>query len=262
MKGMILAAGKGLRLHGATGGTPKCLIEIGGHTLLERQIRALRSVGVEDITVVVGYQSGRVRRACDARVTFVENERFEQTNSLYSLWLARDLLVDGFLVINSDVLFHPQLLSDLMTARYEDALLISYCDPRSAPMGDEEMKVKVSGGRVTDISKTMDPTAADGENVGIVKFGRRGAGLLVEQMDALIASGCQRDWAPRAFCEFAKRRPLYAVDTRGYPWIEIDFPEDFQRAVQETLPKIAAPLGEETLVSPVAARPPAWPVTI
>ena len=99
------------------------------------------------------------------------------------------------------------------------------------------MKVCVRDGRVTDISKAMDPASADGENVGIVKFGPEGARPLVEEMDALVATGTCADWAPRAFREFAQKQPLHAVATRGLPWIEIDFPEDYSRAVNEILPK-------------------------
>lgn len=241
MKGIILAAGRGLRLNGTTGNTPKCLIEMGGLTLLERQIRTLRVCGIAEIIVVVGYEAERVRQSCDPQIYFVENTRFDQTNSLYSLWLTRDLLLDGFVVINSDVLFHPQLLADLLTAYYEDALLLAYRDQLSTALGDEEMKVQVRGGRVVDISKTMNPLDADGENVGIVKFGPSGARVLVEQMNDLIAAGCYRDWAPRAFLEFSRRRTLHITDTRGYPWIEIDFPEDYERAVNEVLSGIPMP---------------------
>ena len=75
--------------------------------------------------------------------------------------------------MNCDVLFHPQMLSDLVTSRHEDALLIAYQDDDAEPFGDEEMKVKVRRGRVVDIAKTLSPDEADGENVGIVKFGAR-----------------------------------------------------------------------------------------
>jgi L-glutamine-phosphate cytidylyltransferase len=102
------------------------------------------------------------------------------------------------------------------------------------------MKVSVRCGRVVDMSKTMDPSEADGENLGIVKFGAAGAAVLVDIMDELITAGGLRDWAPRAFAEFARTRPLHAIGTRGYPWIEIDFPEDYQRAVREVLPEIEA----------------------
>jgi len=240
MRGIVLAAGKGARLNGTAGNLPKCLARVGNMTLVERQIAALRMSGLNDIVVVVGCEAERVRRSCGRGVQFVENTRFAQTNSLYSLWLARPLLLDGFVVMNCDVLLHPHLLDDLLTARYEDALLVAYQEDDQPPLGDEEMKVQTRRGRVVDISKEMPADVADGENVGVVKFGAQGARLLTSILDERVAAGGLRDWAPRAFAEFARIRPLYAIGTRGYPWTEIDFPEDYQRAVSEILPAIEA----------------------
>ena len=235
-----MAAGKGARLNGTAGNLPKCLARVGNMTLVERQIAALRMAGLNEVAVVVGCEAERVRRSCGRGVQFVENTRFAQTNSLYSLWLARPLLLDGFVVMNCDVLLHPQLLDDLLTARHEDALLMAYQDDDQSPLGDEEMKVRTRRGRVIDISKVMPADDADGENVGVVRFGAEGARLLVSILDQRVAAGGLRDWAPRAFAEFARIRPLHAIGTRGYPWTEIDFPEDYQRAVSEILPAIEA----------------------
>lgn len=240
MRGIILAAGRGSRLNGTAGDKPKCLVEAGGATLLERQIDALEHAGVDDIVVVVGCQADRVRRRYGHRVTYVENSRFAETNSLYSLWMARALLYEGFVVLNCDVLFHPVLLSDLLTARHDNALLLAYRDADDPPFGDEEMKVKVRCGRVVDMSKTMPAGDADGENLGIVKFGPDGAAALVRIMDRIVRGGELRAWAPRAFAEFAATYPLHAIGTRGYPWIEIDFPEDYARAMRDVLPEIEA----------------------
>jgi choline kinase len=121
---------------------------------------------------------------------------------------------------------------------HEDALLVAYSDDQSGMLGDEEMKVCVEGGLVRDISKAIDPNRAEGENVGIVKFGPAGATALVGHIDSLIAGGARLDWAPRAFREFARNRPLHAIGTGGRPWIEIDFPEDYRKAVEEILPLI------------------------
>ncbi len=74
MRGIILAAGKGSRLNGTAGDSPKCLVKAGGMTLIERQIRALRQGGVNDIAVVVGCQAEQVRRACGQDITYVEND--------------------------------------------------------------------------------------------------------------------------------------------------------------------------------------------
>lgn len=254
MKGVILAAGKGSRLNGTAGEKPKCLVEVGGMTLLERQIRSLEHAGIDDIVVVVGCQADRVRRACGPRVTYVENARFSETNSLYSLWTARALLYGGFVVLNCDVLFHPGLLDDLLATHQDAALLIDYRTPEDAPFGDEEMKVKVRSGLVVDMSKTMAPADADGENVGIVKFGRKSAPHLVAILDRLVSEGGLRDWAPRAFRDFAQDRPLHAIGTGGYPWIEIDFPEDYRRAIEAILPEIEQPALVPTAASSGARR--------
>ena len=236
MTGVILAAGRGVRLNGHSGDLPKCLVSVGDETLLSRNIRVLRDAGITDVVVIVGCAADVVRQHCRG-VTFVHNELFAETNSLYSLWLARPFLGDGFVVMNCDVLVHPQLVTDLLTARLEDAALIAFRD-EDTTFGNEEMKVQVRCGRVTAMSKTMRPDDADGENVGVVKFGWTGARLLIDEMDALIEAGDRRAWAPRAFEAFARTRPLHAIGTRGYPWIEIDFPEDYRRAVEVVLPQI------------------------
>lgn len=247
MRAIILAAGKGKRLDTIRGDYPKCLLEVGGVSLIGRQIQVLKAAGIDDITVVIGYGAEHVRERCGSDISYVENELHAETNSLYSLWMTRDLLSEGFVVLNADVLFHPQMLSDLLSSTHEDALLISY-QPR-ATLGEEEMKVKVEDGRVVDISKQMDPAEADGENVGIVKFGPSGARLLVEKMNELVAADNRKAWAPRAFREFAAVRPLWAISTSGHPWIEIDFPEDYARAVEQIAPEIRAGFGRSAVLT-------------
>src|SRR5829696_6622263 len=239
MKAIILAAGKGTRLNGLDL-KPKCLFEVGGQTLLERQVEALREAHVNDIVIVLGFEADRIRRLYEHTASFVINSRFEETSSMYSLWLAREHLLEGFVVLNCDVLFHPQLLERLLSSPLEDALLVDVVDKNNNQLGDEEMKVKISDGLVIDIRKDLDPAEADGENVGIVKFSASGARRLVEEMDTLISRGQLRDWAPRAFREFATRYPLHAISTEDYPWIEIDFPEDYRRAKEEVFPQIDA----------------------
>jgi choline kinase len=238
MRAVILAAGRGSRLNGHVSDAPKALLELGGVSLVQRQIRALRDAGIHDVTVVVGCEADLVRRHCGPRITYVENQRFATTNSLYSLWMARTLLMDGFVVLNCDVLFHPQLLADLLTARHAAAALVAYREPDAVPYGPEEMKVKVRSGRVVDMSKTMDPAEADAENVGMLRFDRRAAPALVAALDAIVGRGGHREWAPRAFAAFAQAHPLHAVGTRGFPWTEIDFAEDYEYAQREVLPAL------------------------
>jgi choline kinase len=236
MTGLILAAGRGGRLRRVSGDRPKCLVPVGDRTLLERQIRSLVEWGVDRVVIAAGYRADDVQRVAGPRATIVRNEAYASTNSLYSFWLARDAVRGGCVVVNGDVLFHDQLLGDLLTARYDDALLVGARG--DAAYSDEEMKVRVRAGRVIDVSKTIASDDADGENVGIARFGADGVALLVEESARIIASGTRTAWLPAAFAAFCRRRPLHAVETRGLPWIEIDFPEDYWRACSDVLPAI------------------------
>src|ERR1041384_4793159 len=123
MKAIILAAGKGTRLNGMDL-KPKCLFEVGGQTLLERQITTLRELRLNDIVLVLGFEAERIRSLYKDQLSYVINSRFSETSSLYSLWLAREHLLDGFVVLNCDVLFHPQLLAKLISSPFDDALLV------------------------------------------------------------------------------------------------------------------------------------------
>ena len=253
MTGIILAAGRGGRLRSVAGNRPKCMLRVGEWTLIERQIRSLRECDIDPIVIVSGYGADQLRRTAGARIVFVHNERFASTNSLYSFWLARNWLFDGGVILNGDVLFHDRLLVDLLADPQEDALLV---DAHRNGYTDEEMKVRIGNGRVLDIAKTLGDDEADGENVGIAKFGREGARALIHEVNQLMTCGGAIEWLPRAFAALCRVRPLHVVETRGHPWIEIDFPEDYWRACREVLPAIEATDGRRAAPddsAPVAA---------
>jgi len=237
-RAVILAAGAGTRLVGSDIPRPKCLAPFDGVPLIDLQMRALHSCGIDDVTVVIGFEADLVRRACGPAVRFIENSEYAQTNSLYSLWLARPLLQGSVVIMNCDVLFHPMLLLDLVTSWHDEAVLVAHPEPDAPPFGEEEMKVRVRRGRVVEMSKDLPVHHADGENVGIVRFGARGAPALARVLDRLVTAGHVRDWAPRAFAEYARRHPLFAVGTRGLPWTEIDTADDYAYAARRIFPAI------------------------
>ena len=105
------------------------------------------------------------------------------------------------------------------------------------------------------MAKDLTPDDTDGENVGIAKFGRDGARHLVRVMDRLLRAGATDAWAPKGFETFAQERPLYAVGTRGLPWIEIDTPDDYERAVREIVPALDGVPGERPDAAQEASLP-------
>lgn len=243
---IILAAGVGSRLRPLTADRPKCLIEVGGRTLLARQLESLRRAGVHEVTIVAGYRSDQVRACVNGSAEVIESPRFEETNSLYSLWLAREHLRRGAVVLNSDVLAPVALFERLVSAPAEAAVLVDRQDHFEA----EDMKVTLEGQRIVDFGKELPPDRAHAHNVGMAKFGPIGGARLVDCLDRLVAAGHENDWAPAAYREYAASWELAAVPTDGLPWIEIDYLEDLQRAREQIAPAIVA-LEELLASSPV-----------
>lgn len=236
MKAIILAAGESKRLMPYTKDRPKCLLEICGKPIINYQIESFHSCGIKDIVIVTGHGDGLLREKLGNDFHYIFNEKYKSTSSIYSLWLAREALSgNSFFILNSDVLFHPLILKELLNFKEENCITVDFKDG----MGEEEMKVKVKDGKVIDMSKAIPPSEAQGENVGLIKFGVDGGKILYSIMDRIISEGRVNEWAPYAFKEMTKVHPLHAVSTGGLPWIEIDFPQDLEDAREKVYPKIA-----------------------
>lgn len=233
-RAIILAAGQGKRLGALTAERPKCLLEVDGKPIVQHQIDALRSVGIKVFIVVTGFGAEHVRDVLGEQVLYIHSSEYATTNSLYSFYLARGQTADGFVLLNGDVLFHPQVARAVLESPHPDAAAVDFRDG----LGEEETKVKVEGeGRIVAITKDMPPALSDGENVGLLKFSGPGARRVVEKTASLVSAGARRAWVIAAFHAMVSEHPIYAVPTSGLPWIEIDFIEDLQRAVQEIAPR-------------------------
>ncbi len=233
MQAVILAAGFGSRLGKMSGGLPKCLLEVGGRTLIEHQLDALSDAGVGKVLVVIGHQADKVRELLGDRVEYVENRIYAETNSLYSLWLARDWVKGPFVLMNCDLLFHPSIL-DRLIARGGNALVFD----STATKGQEQTKVAVQEGRVVDLGKDLPPEMARGESLGLLRFNERGAEALFKRADSLIKNGAEKSWVIEAIRAACNDENIKAINIAGEPWVEIDFPNDLDLARKEVWPAI------------------------
>lgn len=239
MKAVILAAGVGKRLWEVTQYRPKCLIEIGGRSLLHRYLESLAAVGIRRVEIVVGYKQEMIRAAveqdaCGVKVTFLVNEQFHR-GSISSLWIARTAFDDDTIVMDADVLFHQEILRRLVSSPFENALLMD----ETVKQTGEECMVVVSGGRVIALTKNL-PEQYDyaGEGVGFLRIRHADAPRVVSSLRDYI----DRDsWA----MEYEDALRQYFQDVRvgherigGLPWTEIDFIKDVQKAELEVLPRL------------------------
>jgi L-glutamine-phosphate cytidylyltransferase len=238
MQAILLAAGTGRRLQQPF---PKCLVDIGGMTLLSRALRALAAVEVIEAWVVLGYRHDLIAAELDrcpspVPMICVRNEAYLR-GSVRSLWAARQVMTDEVLVMDADVLFPVHLLRRLVQSPHRNCVL---GDPRSSFTG-EEMMLTVHDDRIWDITRGVrDASQVLGEGVGFYKLDRIAAHTLRRLLDEWIASGRDHEEYEEVF------RVLFKTCAFGYelvgdlPWTEIDFPEDIVKAEQIVWPQIQA----------------------
>lgn len=224
---IVLAAGQGKRLRPLTDDTPKTLLEVGENAILEHILRALETNGYERAIVVTGFESEQIRAHCRPResleIEFVHSERFDSTNNIYSLWLAREYAANGFTLINSDTLFPTESLSKLQQAN-RSALLVD----RGTEHTDEEMLISFGqNGAIDSIGK--DLTDGNAEYIGVSKFTAADADVLFDHIDRFIEQEAVNEWYEAAFDRLFEDVDVGFVPVDG-SWIEIDTQEDLSRA--------------------------------
>jgi|GEM_PF-159396 len=277
---MVLAAGAGRRLRPDTDALPKALLPVDGRvTILDIALRNLAAVGLRDIVIVVGYAADAVRdrlagleREHGVRLTLVDNDRAEEWNNAYSLWLAREHFAAGALLVNGDTV-HPVSVEKTLLAAgqglggqgaagqgaagqgaagqgaagqgaagqgaagqgaaddatQQPGIIIAVDDIKR--LADEEMKVIIdSGGRLTRITKLMDPALAYGEYIGATLIGASAAAPLAAALEATW----RRDpslYYEDGFQELADRGGAIGVAPIGeVEWVEVDNHDDLRRA--------------------------------
>jgi choline kinase len=234
--GLVLAAGAGRRLRPYTDVLPKALVPVDGEiTILDIALRNLAAVGLTEITVVVGYAAETVvARVAElearygVRLTLVHNDRAEEWNNAYSLWLARDHFTGGALLVNGDTVHPVSVERTLLAARGPGVLLAVDAVKRLA---DEEMKVTLAeDGRLARITKLMDPAEAFGEYIG--------ATLIEADTAADLADALETTWRrdphlyyEDGYQELVERGGEVRVATIGdVEWVEVDNHADLARA--------------------------------
>ena len=240
MKAVILAAGVGKRLGAATGNRPKCLLEIGGRSLLARYLDALLEVGVKSAVLVVGHRQELIRAAVgDAyrglTLRYIVNDQYRR-GSLYSLWLAHAAFDDDLLVMDADVLCPASFVKRLVNSPHPNAILLD----ETVRQNSEERMAVIRGGRVTALTKQppLRPPDLLGEGVGFLKVTRRDSNAMVAAMEPFVARGDLDMEYEDTWEAFFQAVPVGYEKIGGQPWLEIDFPEDLARAEREIIPKI------------------------
>lgn len=260
MHAIILAAGRGQRLQSSIpDGRPKCLIRIAGKSLLSRQLDCLLDAGVSQISLVLGFKSDQIIRHVaeldvQAHISFLHNPNYDQ-GSVLSLLTARKALQSesSVLVMDADVLFHPDILRRLCSSEHPNCVLLD----RDFTPGEEPVKIAIRDKLIIEFRKVLPPDLKYdvlGESVGFFRFDGETASQLAQICNQFESQGKGGFPHEDAIRQLVLERPhLFGYeDVSGMPWIEIDFPDDVVKAEQVIFPAISA---STTMPSPRRDRP-------
>jgi choline kinase len=194
---------------------------------------------VRQVVLVVGFAQDHIRKAMAAdpfaqEIRWVVNEQFTR-GSMTSLWAARSEMDNDVVLMDADVLYAPTILARLLHSPLPTALLMD----ETVKQESEECMIAAKAGRVLTLSKTL-PSAYDeaGEGVGFLKVQQQDIPALLQSVQGYVEAGALDMEYEDALNRFFQEVPVGYEKIGGLPWIEIDFPEDIDRAASEILPAV------------------------
>ena len=228
MIALLLNSGLGSRMGDETREHPKCLCQISDtETILSWQVKLLERFGVTDAVVTTGHLSDMLRSYIEAldtpvRFHFVHNPRYRETNYIYSMYLARELLKDDVISLHGDLVLHPLVMEKLLAAPVSSVAVDA-----SLPLPEKDFKAQMADGRVRAI--------------GIERFGEECAACQpaykwlakdfqrwMDEIVRFIEAGEERCYAENAFNAAWEEIPLYPLSVEGLLCSEIDNQEDWK----------------------------------
>jgi len=236
MLGMVLAAGAGRRLRPYTDTLPKALVPVDDETtILDLTLSNFSKVGLKDIAVIVGYKSEAVeerKKDLESRhnvnLELIFNDKAEEWNNAYSLWCARDLFTQGFLLANGDTV-HPVSVQETLLENRGPAILLAVDTVKK--LAEEEMKLTIDcAGNLARITKQMDPATAFGEYIGLT--------LVEPEAAKNLTSALEKTWKLNPDLYYEDGYQEY-VDSGGVislqpigdvSWVEVDNHDDLAKA--------------------------------
>ena len=241
MKAVILAAGRGSRLGPHTRDRPKCLIELGGMTMIDRQLATLGGAGIRDIVIATGYRHDMLALSGVQRI---HNPRWRDTNMVETLWRAEAQFGNDLIVSYGDIVYEPRVLQALLQSDNDVSVGVDrhwrqLWEMRfDDPAGDAETLRMDGDGRITDIgSPVTDLDGVEAQYIGLLRFRGKGVAALRAARASMTAN--RRPWqgkrpvANAYMTDLLMEMILTGTDVHAVPvdggWLELDTIKDYQR---------------------------------
>lgn len=246
IKAIIIAAGMSSRLMELTDDKPKCMLEIGGKTILHRQIEIFNQCGIDEVMVIRGYKKEVINYT---GVKYVYNQNYRRNNILESLMYVECEMDGEFIAAYSDILFKKSVVEKLLRCKADISLIVDtdwarhYKDRYQHPIEEAE-NVVVEKGRIVKIGKSINPNEAYGEFIGLAKFSKKGAEILKTNYRRVKKQlGLNSPFHEALTLEKAYLTDMFQeLINSGYKvtntdiqggWMELDTIEDINRADKE-----------------------------
>jgi 2-aminoethylphosphonate-pyruvate transaminase len=234
---VILAAGMGTRLRDAHAGMPKGFLELGGRPIIEHSISRLEQAGITDIIIVTGHLAEHYQQLAaryDGLVRLAHNPEYAESGSMYSLFCASDLIDEGFLLLESDLIYESRALDVLLNRDFADAVLLS--GPTNA--GDE-VYVEAPGGLLVNMSKDRNKLGSvAGELVGISKISLGLFAVMKNLAGEQFRESLYYDYETDCLVAAAQTWEIPCPVVSDLVWAEIDDPAHLERARNDVMPRL------------------------
>jgi 2-aminoethylphosphonate-pyruvate transaminase len=230
----------GTRLRTEHADKPKGFVELDGKAIIDVSIASLERAGIRDVVIVTGYGAEAYQELAaryEGLVRLAHNERFAESGSMYSLYCARDLIDDDFLLLESDLVYEPRALDVLIEHDGSDAILLS------GPTGaGDEVYVAAPEGRLIAMSKDKAalPCAPAGELVGISRVSRGLFAMMKGIAEQAFEDSLYFDYETDCLTQAAQSWAISCPVVNDLIWSEIDDPAHLQRVRETVWPLIQA----------------------
>ena len=234
IQAVVLAAGLGSRLSEITKDIPKTMIEVNGRCIFERILDNLVENGIYDVVFIIGYRLNILKtlleRSClklGVNLEIIVNDRYATTNTMYSLWLARDVIKSDFIYLHGDLIFNSDMLEIFINSNYGNAILV---DKKYPDDWDDAMKIISSNSLLNYMSKTITLNEMDGIAIGMYKFNKSGRDKLFKIMQVLVNKGATQNWISEAINILSKDIEINLEFSGLHNWADVDNLADLESA--------------------------------
>ena len=244
-KALIVAAGLGSRLKGHTENTPKCMLDFGGKTLLQRQLSSYKKNGINNISLIRGYKKNKINYK---GIKYFDNDDFKNNNILNSIFYAEEIINGNILISYSDILFEPFVVKRALESDHDISIVVDidwrdyYINRKDHPLSEAENVIFNSNNEVIKIGKiTTDKEEVHGEFIGMIKLNHKGCEILKQNFHRVKKSFWNKPFQRAKIFQKAYLTDMIqelvnigikvhcVIIKRG--WKEIDTVEDYKKAL-------------------------------